>query len=524
MRKSVAGRAAARRLQACILAALSLLALPGAARAEWLEASSPNFVIHADASESSITRYSQELERYHAAMALVTGQQAIVPSPSNRVTVYVVSSVSEVRRILGDKSGNVAGVYFPRAGGSLAITPRVTGGGRDIDFSKFVLLHEYAHHFMIGSSAFPMPRWYSEGGAEFFASAKFEANGDVWLGRANEFRAGEIFFAKDVTATNLLDPATYRPPSGRGYDAYYGKSWTLFHYLSMDQTDRKGQMVQYLRQLVEGKSLREAALASFGDLEKLDKDLDSYLARSRISAFKIPADRIKPGATSVRKLSPGEAAIMPVMIRSKRGVDTEQAAALIVEARAIAARFSGDAGVLAALAEAEHDSGHYAEAITAADAALAIDPRRVNAYVQKGFSLYKLAEDSGQPADFRKARSVFLALNRIENDHPIPLIYNYRTIMAETGRAPPTAILGLERASELAPFDLGLKYMVALRQLADGKRDAAKANLAPIAFNPHGGSMASEAQAMIERIDADPTWDGSGFQSTTLNDGDEDAQ
>lgn len=212
------------------------------------------------------------------------------------------------------------------------------------------------------------------------------------------------------------------------------------------------------------------------------------------------------------------------MIRSKRGVDTEQAAALIVEARAIAARFPGDAGVLAALAEAEHDSGHYAEAITAADAALAIDPRRVNAYVQKGYSLYKLAEDSGQPADFRKARSVFLALNRIENDHPIPLIYNYRTIMAETGRVPPTAILGLERASELAPFDLGLKYMVALRQLADGKRDAAKANLAPIAFNPHGGSMASEAQAMIERIDADPTWDGSGIQSTTLNDGDEDAQ
>lgn len=203
---SVAGRAAARRLQACILAALSLLVLPGAARAEWLEASSPNFVIHADASESSITRYSQELERYHAAMALVTGQQAIVPSPSNRVTVYVVSSVSEVRRILGDKSGHVAGVYFPRAGGSLAITPRVTGGGRDIDFSKFVLLHEYAHHFMIGSSVFPMPRWYSEGGAEFFASAKFEANGDVWLGRANEFRAGEIFLAKDVTATNCSIP------------------------------------------------------------------------------------------------------------------------------------------------------------------------------------------------------------------------------------------------------------------------------------------------------------------------------
>jgi tetratricopeptide (TPR) repeat protein len=494
-----------------LLVALLLLAFPGIARAEWMQASSPNFVVYADASRSSIERYSQELERYHAAMAYVTTKETTPPSPSNRVTVYVVSNVSEVRRLLGDKSGNIAGVYSPRAGGSLAITPRVSGGGRDIDFSKFVLLHEYAHHFMISTSAFPMPRWYSEGSAEFFASASFEPNGDVWIGRPNPFRVGELLYAKDVTATNLLDPDTYKPPKGTGYDAFYGKSWTLFHYLVMNRATRKGQTSTYLKALVAGKSSREAGLEAFGDFATLERELESYLNKTRMLAFKLRAELLKPGPTTVRALLPGEAAMMPVVIQSKRGVDEKQAAELIIKAREIAARFPQDAAVLSALAEAEYDSGHDAEAIAAADRALAIDKTQVNAYIQKGFALFRIAEKSKLPADYRKARVPFLALNKIENDHPIPLIFNYRTALEETGQPPRMAVLGLERALELAPFDQGLRMNVAKRQLKDGYSAAAKANLAPIAYNPHGGGMAKVAQEMIARIDADPKWDGTGL-------------
>lgn len=496
-----------------LLAMLLLLALPGTARAAWFQASSPHFVVYADASQANIRRYSQELELYHAAMAFVTGIDAPPPSPSNRVTVYVVSSINEVRRLLGDKQGHIAAFYIPRAGGSLAITPRVTGGGSELDFSMIALLHEYAHHFMISSSTYPMARWYSEGGAEFFASASFEANGDVWVGRAANHRAAELYLARDVTATNLLDPDTYHPPRGSGYDAYYGKAWLLFHYLTFERT-RAGQMQTYLRLMAQGKSSREAGLEAFGDFAKLERDLDSYLNRSRISAFKIATARLKPGATELRALTEGEAAIMPVMIRSKRGVDSEQAAALITEARAIAVRFPADAAVQSALAEAEYDSGHDAEAIAAADTALAIDKTQANAYVQKGFALYRMAQASGDPLGFRKARAPFLALNRIENDHPIPLVYNYRTAMAESGKVSPVAVLGLERALQLAPFDLGLRMMVAQRQIRDGLRDAARATLLPVAYNPHGGGLASEAQAMIARLDAAPGQQSSGAVST----------
>ncbi len=485
-----------------VLIALIVLALPGLARAEWMQASSPNFEIYADTSAGNIQKFSQELERYHEAMSKVMNTAVATPSPSNRVAVYVVGSKGNVQKLAGGENAkNVAGFYVPRAGASIAIVPSITGGGKDLDFSKIVLLHEYAHHFMIYNTAFAMPRWYSEGGAEFFASAAFESNGDVWVGRAANHRAAEIFNAKDVTATHLLDPDSYTPPKGGTFDAFYGKSWTLFHYLVFD-AERKGQMPKYLTLLAQGKTSREAGLEAFGDFKKLESDLDRYLNKSRINAFRLPAAMLNPGATTLRKLSAGEAAIMPVMIRSRRGVTPEQAAEVIIEARAIAKRFPNDPAVLSALAEAEHDSGHDTEAVAAADAALALDKTQVNAYIQKGYALYRVAEKSGDLEAFKKARSPFLVLNKVENDHPIPLIYNYRTQLAEKGQAPKNAVLGLERALQLAPFDLGLRMNVAQQQIRDGRCPLAKANLVPIAFNPHGGGMTKTAQAMIAQIDA----------------------
>ena len=45
---------------------LLALALPGAARAEWFEASSAHFVVYADDSQRDIRKFSEQLERYLA--------------------------------------------------------------------------------------------------------------------------------------------------------------------------------------------------------------------------------------------------------------------------------------------------------------------------------------------------------------------------------------------------------------------------------------------------------------------------
>lgn len=495
---------------------IGLLFSPQVAHAAWLEASSEHFVIYAQDSERDITRFAQQLERYHAGMALVLSRKSAAPSPSNRVTVYVVRNDQEVRKLYGEGSQYVNGFYVPRAGGSLAIVPTVQTGGDAISMSMIVLLHEYAHHFLISSSASAMPRWFGEGAAEFFASSRFEADGGLWLGRPASHRAGELLYARDVKVADLLDPTEYDKRKHSSYDAFYGKSWLLYHYLTFEES-RKGQFPRYLELLRAGKGLRAAASEAFGEFDVLEKELDKYLTRRRMTALTIPPERLAIGAVTVRALPAGEAEMMPVRIRSRRGISTkEEAAALLAQARAVAARYPQDAAVLSALAECEHDAGNDKEAIAAADAALAIDRTQVNAYVQKGLSLFRIAAEADAEhaeAAYKTARAPFVALNHIENDHPLPLVYFYRSFV-EQGQAPsPLALSGLIRAVEVAPFDLGLRMTLGHALVRLGRGEEARVVLGPVASNPHGGGMADFARKMIDRLEKEPGWKGDGLDA-----------
>lgn len=336
-----------------LLAALALfsLLLPSAAHAKWFEASSDHFVVYADESEKDVRRFSEQLERYHAALTVVTGTKLPAPSPSNRVTVYVVRNDREVRELNGGDDKFLQGFYVPQAGASLAIVPKIRARNGVAEWSMIILLHEYAHHFLMATSTFPVPRWLSEGGAEFFASAGFKRDGSVEIGRPAVHRAGELLYADEVTAEELLDPDTYEGRSGRRYDAFYGRSWLLYHYLTFGES-RAGQLQKYIKALIGGKSSREAALRTFGDFAALDKELNHYM-RGSMKFVRLSPDRLKIGEIRIRRLRDGEAEMMPVRIRSKRGVTEEEAAELVVQARAIAAKYPHDPAVLAQLAETE---------------------------------------------------------------------------------------------------------------------------------------------------------------------------
>lgn len=480
-----------------------LLAAATPVSAKWHEAQGDHFVVYADDSPKDIQRFAEQLERFHSAMSYITTGESPKPSPSSRVTVYVVRSDSEVRRLAGkDVSKYTAGFYVPRAGGSIAIIPKVdAAAGGELDFSMLVLLHEYAHHFLISSSVQALPRWLNEGGAEFYASVKFGKDGGVSIGRPANHRAGELFFAKDVKVHDLLDPEQYDKRKNKdSYDAFYGKSWLLYHYLVFEPSRRK-QLSTYLNNLAKGMAFKPAAEAAFGDFDVLEKEVDRYLKNRKMLTFNLPPEKLPIGAVAVRPLREGEAAVMPVRIQSRRGVDTEMAAKVLVNARDVAAKYPSDPAVLSALAEAEYDAGNDKEAIAAADKAIAADSKEVNAYVQKGYALFRIAEDADdREAAFKDARKPFVALNKLENDHPLPLIYYYRSFAAQ-GKPPALAVDGLARAVELAPFDFSLRFDLAQQYMRDNKMDAAKAMLLPVANNPHGGGMAKSAQDLIDKIE-----------------------
>jgi tetratricopeptide (TPR) repeat protein len=479
---------------------LALLFVTSTARAEWHEASSDHFLIYADQKELQVRNFAERLERYHSAMQYLLKREGRIPSPSNRVTVYVVNNQDQVRKLFGGDNRYIAGFYVPRAGGTFAIVPRIESGASEFDLSgERVLLHEYAHHVMHGSSAYSYPLWFSEGFAEFYAAAGFEKDGGVGLGRPANHRAAELFLANNVPIEQLLDTDAYwaKKAKNKGYDEFYGRSWLLFHYLTFS-SNRKGQMDQYLSAIGQGKPELAAAKSAFGDLKELDKELDRYLKQKKMSYFNLKPSLLKTGDIRLRMLDKGEAAVMPVRIRSKRGVDADGAAKLLPEARAVAAKFPNSAPVLSALAEAEHDAGNDDAAIKAADAAVGIDPANVNALLQKGYAMARKAEDA---KDGKKAwaavRAQFLKVNKIENDHPIPLIRYFESYGQNGDEPTDNALKGLVWALELAPFDKGLRFNVAQALINKGEYDDAIVTLKPIANDSHNEEMGKVVQALI---------------------------
>jgi len=474
---------------------LSLITAP--AHARWRMAESDHFVIYADDRAQDLARFGDMLERYHSAMELLTGHETGTPSPSNRVTIYAVGSKAQIQRLSGSR--DIAGFYSPRAGGSSAFVQDIRLNTRESDFSLTVLLHEYAHHFTMTSSPQAMPRWLSEGGAEFFASADFPRNGDVEIGRPAYHRAGAILYELEVHVRDLIgyDQSEDRPDIG----AFYGRSWLLYHLLAFTP-ERRGQLQHYVAALAEGESSLAAAELAFGDLDALNDDVNAYAKKRRMSFHKLRAEGLQPGPVTIHELSDGMDAVLPLMIRSKRGVDEEEARELLPQIREIAAEYPEDAGVLAALAEAAFDAGEDAEAIAAADRALALDPQKVNAYIQKGYALFRMADEADDPeAAYVTAMEPFAELNQLENDHPLPLISYFRAFVRSGQRPNQMAQDALERAGQLAPFDHGLKMTIAQMQAAEGKLELARYNLRPLAANPHGGELSRRAQAYIASLE-----------------------
>jgi tetratricopeptide (TPR) repeat protein len=287
------------------------------------------------------------------------------------------------------------------------------------------------------------------------------------------------------------------------YNSFYGQSWLLFHYMVF-APERAGQLRKYQQLLGAGTPALDAAQGAFGDLDRLEQDMESYQERRRLAFWKIDRKDLTVGPIEVRSLSRGEAEIMPTVIRSRLGVTREEALAMLPEARRIAALYPREASVLAALAEAEYDAGNDDAAITAADLAAGIDPKRVDAHIQKGYALFHKAQEGERSAEaWKGVRSQFVKANKLENDNPIPLAEYYQTYLEQGVNPTPNAVSGLEWAMALAPFDASLRWMTAQQMVSEGRLKDAARTLGPLAFSPHPGELTQRATELLQRVESE---------------------
>ncbi len=486
------------------LVALSALLLAAPVQAEWHEARTERFIVYSDSSVASTREFAEKLARFDLALrSLQTLPETGPVSDSERVTVFRFGDTSDIARIYGDASSGVAGFYVPRAGGSSAFVPareriKRTKGASSIDRieldSQTVLFHEYAHHFMFQYFPAAYPGWYIEGFAELYSTVDFKDDGSFHLGNPPQARGDELFDNRYFVGNLLSD----RRPDGEDFYNRYSLGWLLSHYLTFEPS-REGQLVRFLKAVNAGKTNEQAAREVFGDFRKLDADMRRYLAG------RLPGALVKPGhyrapVVTIRTLDAAEEATMRPRMRLARTANKRQARDIAADARASLRDHPGSLPILLTLAEAELAAGQHAEAATAADRALAMDPSAHRALLVRGMAAIEAG--AADPTKFAEARSWLAKAQRADRNDPAPLLQNYLSYYKAGGAIPENALIGLERAYEKAPFDDDLRLILVRQLLRENKGKIAGSLLAPLALSPHESRHARALREVLDLVEA----------------------
>ena len=470
------------------IAALALSATVPA-QAAWQRASSPHFIIYANESPAELKAFAEKLERFDKAVRVTRAMADPPAGDGNRLTVFVVPGQIDVAKLMRGNDADVAGFYRIHSTGAIAVVPR--------SMPRF---HEYAHHLMFQELSTPYPPWFVEGFAEFMSTADVNADGSVGLGGALTHRARSLYQPTNpLPFTSMLGAEA--PRSSEERLALYAHGWLLAHYLTFSP-ERRGQLETYLTDIAAGRSPLESAKRAFGDVGALERETQIYLKKGKFPYLTIPAARLPIGEVTAQPVSPGMAAIMPLLMRMRSGIDNNDWASLAARMRSAAAPYGADPGVQAALAEAELDAGNAAAAEAAADRAIAANPAEVNAMLVEGRAVMTRAAAAQPGASFVDARNWFSRANKVDPEDPEPLRLYYEAYRVERARPTANAIAALHYAADLAPQDRSLRMNNARQYLVDGMTAKARKALVPLAFDPHGGKLSDDARRMIALIDS----------------------
>lgn len=485
---------------AAVFVGLSAWAAPKTAHADWLRAESERFIVYSDGGERALRDYVQKLEMFDRVMQFRSGV-AITTEPQRKLPIYLVRSRSALLRVHPQSGENVVGTYFPTEEDVFAVTIRGDGNGLSGDE---VLMHEYAHHFMLGNFPGSYPAWFVEGFAEYYATAEIDVRDrEVILGGFNRNRAywimAESWIPLDVLLTKR--PGEIRASSQRA--TYYPIAWLLAHWF-YSTPERLEQLDIYLKAVASGQDSVTAMQQATGmTLEQLRASLRRY-TRERLGRTKI-SGQFPTAEVYVERLSPAADDLLLINQRLKIGAPNGDRQALGQEVARLAARYGDDPLALLAAGHAGLHFGDRPAGERALQRLLEIDPDHVEALqflAQERLKQAREADDDDQAQQLRAQAHTYLA-------HAYQVGQNdYRTLMllSELRRTQPSYpnendILTLGLALDRAPQLAAVRFPYASALIETGKRDEAVAVLKPLANNPHGGGASALASRMISAIE-----------------------
>jgi TonB family protein len=271
----------------------------------WVEVRSPNFIVVSNAGEKQARKAALQFEEIRAVFRQTITVAANHPSPV--VTVLAVKDEGSMRELLPEYwtkgHSHPAGIFVSRLNQFFAAVQLDAPGTNPYE----TFYHEYYH--TISLPYFPdMPVWLAEGLAEFFQHTtigeKYAEMGQIDPVLLQELRTTTLI------PLNLLlkvDRASPYYNEANKTSMFYAESWALTHYLMLgDKMAHKSMLISYLEALDRGKSEDEAANTAFGDLKRLQSDLDGYIRQGSFMVLHGPRPNIAE-ELKFRSLSEAEA-------------------------------------------------------------------------------------------------------------------------------------------------------------------------------------------------------------------------
>lgn len=520
------------------MAALGLFTAATAARAEWWQAETSHFIIISESDKADVENFATRLERFDNALRHL--QRLPIPGPdvgpTNKVRVYRFGDPFEIGELAtsGGGRGGIAGFYVPRAGASVAFVPTKSDDrmrfDRNLDRRQLIqrtalspegtLFHEYVHHFMLQRFNTTYPHWYVEGFAELYATIELLDGGAFKVGVVPQHRGPDLERLGDVKLTKLLDHS--KKLSGQETYQSYSFGWMLAHYLNFNK-ERQGQLAQYLKALNAGEDSLTAATRVFGDLDKLQSELQKYKDGPFPGYEVIPAKYVAPVVT-MRRLTPGEEAVIKAHIRSERGVSRSQARSVVSSIEGKELAYPDDLAVQLIAAEAYADARDFDKAEATLKRALTINPDSQKAHVLMGAAISARAEEEKNPALYATARTWFQDAVRLDPKDPRAAIGLYMTYYEAREAIPESALLTLEGVFDSSSHDAGYRMILARQLLDENRGKVARSILAPLAFSAHKQEEANKVAKIVEEIDAEKIPEARTTMAAVFAEGKKDAE
>jgi hypothetical protein len=486
------------RWYACLIPFL-ILAAP--AQAAWKQASSDNFIVYSDGSDTELVNFTQRVERFDRVLRIMTGLQQ--PPAPVKVRIYLVDNDSVVRE-MELRHRPVAGFYASRVGGGIAVVDRERPRSEFALDGDTILYHEYSHHYMAQYFPAAYPIWYQEGFAEYFASTRFKKDGVAEIGKVAMSRLPTLYDESWLSTKRLMTATLDDLPQRQWYQ-FYAQGWLLTHYL-FSTPARHDQFQQYLRLRTQGTPHEEALQKAFNLTdEQLDAELHKYFDKGKVIIKRLSSPMLEQDPkVTLQALSQAESECLLLSVRVELGVADTDAKKLLDQVRSKAQHFAGDGYVQVMLGSAEARYGDAARAREILQAQVASSPDNRTALLD--LATLELQSDQtdhdARLAADRHARSLAAKANRLDSNDPEALYLFYMSFAHEDKGPSQNAIAALAQAYDNLPQYQPLALAQARQDLRDGRSDRAVAELKPIAYSPHGEKYAQKMRAWIQEIEA----------------------